>query len=147
MAEVETVGGAVAERADVDRQILFVGDGQQVSQDPAADAAILVVGMKVEMVEAQAFGGDGTEGVESDGGSVANDPAGVLGVERVSEAFAGAGRIEAAEVFKARAHRGDAEIGEGVEVGGGDGGEGQIGFGLRHGHTGLATSGNALARR
>jgi hypothetical protein len=52
----------------------------------------------------------------------------VLGVERISQTLAGTDRIEAAEVFEARAHRGDAELGERLEVGGGDGGEGQVGF-------------------
>jgi hypothetical protein len=52
----------------------------------------------------------------------------VLGVERISQALAGADWVESAEVFEARAHRGDAELGEGLEVGGGDRGEGQVGF-------------------
>jgi hypothetical protein len=71
----------------------------------------------------------------------------VLGVERIAQALAGADRIEAAEVFEAGAHRGDTELGEGIEVGGGDGGEGQVGFVFWAAHTGRLISGNALASR
>lgn len=111
----------------MDGQVLGVGCGEQFFQDASTDAAVLGVGMYVEVFEAQALG-DGAERVEADGDAVAEDAVRVPGVERVSEALAGADRVEATEVFEARAHCGDAELGEGIEVGGGDGGEGQARF-------------------
>ena len=110
-----------------------VSRGEQFFQDASTDAAALGVGMDVEVFEAQALG-DGAERVEADGDAVAEDAVRVRGVERVSEALAGADRVEATEVFEAGAHCGDTELGEGLEVGGGDGGEGQARFVFRPVH-------------
>lgn len=111
----------------MDGQVLGVRHGEQAGQDASTETAVLGVGMDVKVFEAQALG-DRAERVEADGDAVAEDAMRVLGVERISQALAGADWVESAEVFEARAHRGDAELGEGLEVGGGDRGEGQVGF-------------------
>lgn len=112
---IESIGWAVAQCSQVNRHLKGIGSRQELSKHLRAHPTGLTARMHVKVVQVKAVVGR-TERVEANPLAFEDAELGVLGIERLAEAFARTLWVEAPHTLQTVAHRRDTKDHKLVEI-------------------------------
>jgi len=115
MTPIESIGWAVAQRAQMNRHITSIRPRKEMTKDVRANPTGLTARAHVKVVQVKAVACR-TECVEADTLTGEYDELGVLGIERLAQPLARTLGVEAAHMLQTVSHRSDTQGHKLVEI-------------------------------